>query len=486
MTTMATHAAPPKLFVSYSWTSPDHEAWVVGLATTLRESAVDVILDKWDLKEGHDAIAFMEKMVSDPDIKKVILICDKAYVDKTDGRKGGVGTEAQIISGEIYAKQDQDKFVAIVKERDPQGKAYLPVYYKSRIYIDLSDQGTYTDSFERLLRWIFNQPLYKKPGLGPKPAFLSEGEEAPSLATSFLFKRAVDAARNSRAHSNAATVEYFSAFVAELEKFRLDPGTKEFDDAVVKSIDAFLPYRNEVLELFSTLALYQDSEGTRAAIHQFFERLIPYLDRPPHVTAWKETDFDNFRFVVHELFLYAVAILTKRERFESAAYLLQNEYFVAGRSDYGKESMVPYEIFRQPTQSIEYRSHRLTLNRLSLRADFLEQRCKGVGVEFRHIMQADFVLFLRLLLPREGSGIDWWPETLVFAGRSSGPFEVFARCKSSRYFERAKQLLGLDTKEALGSLLETFERNPAMLPRWGFDSFNPRFLLGFDLIETKP
>jgi len=38
----------------------------------LRESGVDVILDKWDLREGHDAYAFMEKMVTDPQIKKVL------------------------------------------------------------------------------------------------------------------------------------------------------------------------------------------------------------------------------------------------------------------------------------------------------------------------------------------------------------------------------------------------------------------------------
>ena len=49
----------PKLFISYSWSSPDHEQWVVKLATELRESGIDVILDKWDLKEGHDAHAFM-------------------------------------------------------------------------------------------------------------------------------------------------------------------------------------------------------------------------------------------------------------------------------------------------------------------------------------------------------------------------------------------------------------------------------------------
>lgn len=66
----------PKLFISYSWSDTEHEQWVIDLATDLRESGVDVILDKWDLKEGHDAVAFMEKMVTDPEIKKVAIICD--------------------------------------------------------------------------------------------------------------------------------------------------------------------------------------------------------------------------------------------------------------------------------------------------------------------------------------------------------------------------------------------------------------------------
>ncbi len=54
----------PKLFMSYSWSSSTHEQWVIDLATELRESGVDVILDKWDLKEGHDAISFMELELS--------------------------------------------------------------------------------------------------------------------------------------------------------------------------------------------------------------------------------------------------------------------------------------------------------------------------------------------------------------------------------------------------------------------------------------
>jgi len=142
----------PKLFISYSWSTPDHEQWVLDLATELCEAGVDVILDKWDLKEGQDAITFMEQMVTAPDIKKVAIICDKLYAEKSNIRSGGVGTETQIISREVYENQSQVKFVAVISEKDEDGNPFLPVYYKSRIYIDLSDSSTYAENFERLVR----------------------------------------------------------------------------------------------------------------------------------------------------------------------------------------------------------------------------------------------------------------------------------------------------------------------------------------------
>ena len=181
-----------KLFISYSWSSPEHEQWVLNLATELREAGVDVILDKWDLKEGHDAFAFMEKMVTDPEIQKVAIICDRVYMERADGRSGGVGTETQIISPEIYEKEDQNKFVAIVAERDENGIAYLPTYYKSRIYIDLSDNDFYATNFEQLLRWVYDKPLYIKPKIGKKPSFLSESNPI-HLGTTAKYKRALNA-----------------------------------------------------------------------------------------------------------------------------------------------------------------------------------------------------------------------------------------------------------------------------------------------------
>jgi hypothetical protein len=476
---------PPKLFVSYSWANPDHEAWVLKIATELCEFGVDVILDKWYLKEGHDANAFMEKMVTDPEIKKVILICEKTYAEKADKRSGGVGTESQIISAEIYAKQDQDKFVAILKERDEEGRPYLPAYYRSRIFIDLSDSSNYSENYDKLLRWIFDKPLYEKPPIGEKPAFLNDSMIV-SLATASQFRRAIDAIRNRRDNAGAFVTEYFELLASEIEKLRLDSNADPFDDAVVKSIEDFLPYRNEAIEMFIALSLYHDSYETRVTLHRFLEKLIPYLDRPPAITNWGSWDFDNFRFIVHELFLYAIACFIKYERFESAAYLMATDFFVPGQSEYGRDEMISYDVFCQQMDSLDHRKSRLKLNRTSLRADMLQQRCIGIGLDFRHVMQADFILFLRDHLNRPGTFWHWWPETLLYLGRYPGVFEIFARSSSRAYFEKVKVSLGIESKENLQQLLNMFESDPRILPRWQYETLNPRKLMAFDKIETKP
>jgi hypothetical protein len=106
------------------------------------------------------------------------------------------------------------------------------------------------------------------------------------------------------------------------------------------------------------LARYSDNLESRTALHRFFERLIPYLDRPPNVSTYREMDWDNYRFIIHELFLYAIASLIRYDRFESAAYLMSNDYFVPGRSEYGRDVMIPFDVFRQHMKSLIHRNTR--------------------------------------------------------------------------------------------------------------------------------
>ena len=295
----------------------------------------------------------------------------------------------------------------------------------------------------------------------------------------------MDAVRNSRDHAEAAAAEYLTSLAEELEKFRLASVSGEFDDAVVQNIEAFIPYRNQVIDLFIALATYRDTEKMSTTIHRFFEQLIPYMDRSPDfVGTFRDCDFDNFRFIVHELFLYAIACFIRYECFDAAAYLMDNEYYVPGNAMRGLDSMTHFGVFSAHMDSLEYRKGRLQLNRLSLRSDLLAERCKGLPIEFRHLMQADFVLFVRASI-HHGGQYDWWPFTLVFAARQSGAFEIFARSRSNAYFSKTKTLLGVESKEALQSFVERLKTSNS-IPRWQYSSFSPAHLLGLGQIASQP
>lgn len=162
----------PKIFISYSWTSDE---FVMALANRLISHGIEVVLDKWDLKEGQDKYVFMEQCVTDSDIDKVLLICDKTYTEKANIRSGGVGDETVIMSAEVYGKTKQEKFIPIIVEKDENLQSYCPTYIKSRIYIDLSgDDDKYEIEYEKLVRNIYEQPLFEKPALGKRPAWLEK------------------------------------------------------------------------------------------------------------------------------------------------------------------------------------------------------------------------------------------------------------------------------------------------------------------------
>lgn len=482
----------PKLFISYSWTNQDHEKWIINLATELAENGVDVILDKWHLKEGQDAYTFMEKMVTDPDIKKVAIICDQVYAQKADQRSGGVGTETQIISPEIYSKSEQSKFVTILSEKDENGNPYLPTYYKQRIYIDLSNDDLYASNFDQLLRWIYDKPLYIKPPLGKPPTFLFD-ENPISLETTTLYRRALDLIRSNKEHAGGALSEYLSTFAQNLEKFRISYEEKEadtFDDKVIDNINKFLPYRNELITLLLAIAQYRNTPDSIQQIHRFFESLIPYMSMSEHITQSRDWDYDNFKFILHELFLYALASFLKYERFDSASYLLSTNYYLERNLDYGRDAMVPFTVFADRTKCFTHRNARLKLRRISIHTDLLIERSKlsGTVITDRQLMQADFVLFIRDALSsiRTRSYQSWRPVSLLYAEHLIGPFEIFARAQSKTYFDRLKCLFDINQKDDFLPMLDAFRDGKLRKLQWEFSSFEPALLIGFEGMASSP
>ena len=75
---------------------------------------------------------------------------------------------------------------------------------------------------------------------------------------------------------------------------------------------------------------------------------------------------------------------------------------------------------------------------------------------------------------------------MIYAGEQYGPFEVFARSQSAQYFARAKRLFDTQKKDDLLPLVQAFRENKIEIPRWGFESFDPVALMGFDKLATLP
>ena len=78
----------PTVFISYSWDSAEHRAWVRRFASDLRAEGIDAWLDQWDVQLGDDVTEFMERSVSQADY--VLLMCTENFARKANERHGGL------------------------------------------------------------------------------------------------------------------------------------------------------------------------------------------------------------------------------------------------------------------------------------------------------------------------------------------------------------------------------------------------------------
>src|SRR5688572_25699189 len=102
------------VFISYSWDSPGHKAWVAKLAASLRARGARVRFDQDDLRPGADITAYMESAIRESD--RVLLVCTPGFKKRADSREGGVGYEQAIVTGEIFSGvAHPEKFVPVLR-----------------------------------------------------------------------------------------------------------------------------------------------------------------------------------------------------------------------------------------------------------------------------------------------------------------------------------------------------------------------------------
>lgn len=437
-----------RIFISYSWTTPKHEKWVLDLAELLMNDGVHVVLDKWDLKQGQDKYVFMEQMVQDNSLDKVLIICDKGYKEKADERTGGVGTETQIISPALYGKISETKFIPIIAEEgDKEFDEYMPNYIKSRIGIVMSSPESYINGYEELLRVIYDKPRYKKPKIGKKPSFLNEESK---LTTKLYFineliKKHIDDNRNGLIEASIS--DFREAFFEELDSFIIDNRNykEPYDEILINYIDDMKPLRDEYLFLIENLIVGYDRFNSEIIV-EIFEKLYGYKEYKGTGDSYITSITEHYKFLITELFIWTNIILLKHKKYELIKEILYTRYFVYSKFESGKKH---FSQFRFWLQNVEARSNRLGLNRLSITADKLIERVEYKNKNYKNeLVDTDLILYYVSKISGNGYMEEWFPITYIYKNEF-GKISLIEKMARKKHFDAIKIIFDVENKEEL-------------------------------------
>lgn len=163
-----TQSTRPIVFISYSWDDEEHKKWVLNLAKRLYDDGVEVILDRYFLKPGANLPFFVEDNIERA--HKIIMVFTPNYKLKADKRTGGVGYEYSIMNIELYNNiSSNERFIPLLRKGEMSES--IPTFMQQFIHIDVKNDDNFENSYNDLIREIYNEPEIKKPKIGSKPIF---------------------------------------------------------------------------------------------------------------------------------------------------------------------------------------------------------------------------------------------------------------------------------------------------------------------------
>lgn len=413
------------------------------------QDGVNVKLDVWDLKHGHDKYVFMEQMVKDPDIKKVLVICNEDYARKADDRTGGVGTESTIMSSDIYSLAEQTKFIPILVEKK-NGEPCLPTFLKSRMYIDMSSNDIYELGYDQLLRDIYEKPLLRKPALGKMPSYLAADE--PVLLSTAYEQRMLKEKVAESTNLQTLIARYCDKLIESLDQFKVTfrgGKTSDLIEMIENSIASMQVVNNDFMTFVDTVA--SNSECTGKQFVDFFEKLLQYyedkdIELASSTDSWHLCN-DNYRFFNYELFLSFSAIMLKYERFDIIKEVTDTDYCILSNRLGRQIKALNFAEFQKHNYTLDYYKNKGYSS--SSQVAFLMNNYGGD--KFDTWVEVDILLYyLSLIYGKPGDRMSMWFPTLSIYNRA---FEILPKLASMRYFEKAKFMFDVADKDSFKTLI---------------------------------
>lgn len=460
--------AVPKVFISYSWTSTEYKLKILNYAKRLMSDGVDVVLDVWDLKQGHDKFYFMESMVNDVTINKVLIFCDKKYSEKANERDGGVGAEAVITSLHVYKNVRQEKFIPIVMERDQNGKEYLPAYLSTIMYFDLSEDQA--ENYQQLLRFIHEAPLFEKPKLGEMPAFIhAEPREENNIDKATRVVKL----RNKTDGEISPAIHEVQLRAMELV---LSPHKGQPFDQAIKALTIEKPLRDELFQLVS--ALY-DSDIEKYAVNEIVSRLFEIVvggdDGFPQngIAIWPHGN-GICKFLARNLCVSLVARFLSSQSYKNLSEFLSLEFTV----DKNMPREASFFEFSAPHSFVDdVVNEQLKQNKVSYGTELYLHEPHGI-ITKEEIIEADLLIFAKSIITYTKFETVWIPMTTLYTARGSTAARFFARAKTENGGSIFKMILKISFEEFKVKVEEFFAANPRGVFRGPYHPPDLRRLIG--------
>ena len=419
----------PKVFISYAWGSKEYQDGVLAFATSLVQDGIDVVLDKWDLTEGNDTYAFMEKSVKDSTITNVLILLDPLYTQKANDRSGGVGTETQIISPEVYNQVNQDKFLPIIMKRDSEGNVSKPTYLKGTLHFDLSIPDTYDNEYKRLVKKLYGEEVYKKPSLGSRPKWVDESIEVPSKT---LVSYQTLTSQLPMSEKKIALENYLEEIKKECVDFaENNTQLKESDDSYLKMYDSANIIREKYLQLLKKASFVEDN-CKKVAV--FFEETLNAI--VSNYASINSLGRDIVLIRLHEFFIYTVAFYLRARCYSAVGYILGKTYFDwshPGR-DNGATSFTVFHYGQQSSrldQAIKERDKKQYYSGIA--QHWVESIDIGFCTKEQFVL-ADLICYNYTVYSRTYTDLPWFPKTYVYDNRENSLLWKCARQFVSREY----------------------------------------------------
>ncbi|MFI3236624.1 MAG: TIR domain-containing protein [Lachnospiraceae bacterium] len=421
----------PKVFISYAWGTKEHDDKVIFFATELKNDGVEVVFDKWQLIEGADTYAFMEKSAIDKSITNVLILLDPLYAKKADQRSGGVGAETQIISPEVYSKVEQKKFIPVVFERNEDGEICKPQYLKGLLHFDMTQDEKYDAEYQRLVRRLYGIDTIKEPELGNPPAWL---DEIPQVS----YRSRVSSEYYKGNSSETLKKKKFNENLLELVRQIDAYSYKEADDYIKQYLE-LKSYRDEVLLLLKSSDYIENG----------YKMMISALEEIAIKLKVNYSSDSLKKTLIHELFIYIIAYYFKQKDKEAIRYILNKTYFV-GDSNFNEHD----DSFNS------FYDHNQELDEAVCKRDEKKYYCGTTKLWMEQInvevcSKSEFIfgdLFCynsSYLIENYRSGWAWFPLTYVYNSEDrQGTVRNYAlKLKSSEHLEEAAFIMGYSSKK---------------------------------------